>query len=188
VSDTPFTYSRDQDVRLLEDALAAGKDVCARVSEGPYSNEWLDALAALDRIVAGSRSLEEQLQAYEDEINERTSDQALTLRKLREEQERAGALVEQLEAFQELAQDASDITQVGHGLELDVPVNLGSVKWVESAYHVLLTMASLASNPATRPEYPCDCGPDEYCSSDQCHGAVPDPASTPDTQKGGNDA
>lgn len=71
------TYSRDQDVRLLEDALAAGKDVCARVSEGPYSNEWLDALAALDRIVAGSRSLEEQYQAALDALREASLHQGL---------------------------------------------------------------------------------------------------------------
>lgn len=101
------TYSRDQDVRLLEDALAAGKDVCARVSEGPYSNEWLDALAALDRIVAGSRSLEEQLQSVEAErtyFSEQTD--AMFAQKVDAEAERSqlrddfAALVEQLEATQ----------------------------------------------------------------------------------------
>jgi uncharacterized protein YfcZ (UPF0381/DUF406 family) len=60
-------------------------------------------------------------------------------------------LKEQLEAFQELAQDADAITSIGHGLELDVPVNLGSFKWAESAFHILETMASLASYPAKRP-------------------------------------
>lgn len=57
-------------------------------------------------------------------------------------------LQEQLETFRELAQDAADITAIGHGFELDVPVNLGSFKWVEAATHILDTMASLTSNPA----------------------------------------
>lgn len=57
----------------------------------------------------------------------------------------------------------------------DVSRALGLVGW-EDRLLGPEDIAREALNPASRPNYPCVCGPDEYCASDECHGAVPDPA------------
>ena len=60
---------------------------------GEESQQHVAAWKALDRV----RNLEEQLQSAQDEINERTSDQALTLRKYRDLQEQLEALQERID-------------------------------------------------------------------------------------------
>ena len=51
-------------------------------------------------------------------------------------------LRERFEAARELALQADGLTQIGHGLILDEPVNAGSLAWATAAFKFLETLAT----------------------------------------------
>lgn len=123
--DTPHRFPSQQRLEeQLEAAQAAVEQLgiqtdraqdywdCWKRTEEQLQSAKLDGDRLRLLIDAGrirEEGLQEQLSAYEDEINQRTDDQALTLRKLREEQERTDGLLEQKEATEHQADVMRDV-------------------------------------------------------------------------------
>jgi hypothetical protein len=54
------------------------------------------------------------------------------------------ALLDEITRLRAVASKADALTQIGHGLRLDEPVNVGSLKWADSAFEALREFARVA--------------------------------------------